>query len=167
MFYFVVILSILIFSYGVFLFILNKKIFKLEKSIINKFSSRTNAIPWLYEVTKNYFKKHNEVFKNIVELKKEEFTKIDNNSNFLNILQTEALIHKELNFIFKVCRKNYSLEKNHKFLYVREIIINKSFEIWNKVSLYKNIIKTYNRLINIKNYTIIWLLIPIYKKETI
>jgi hypothetical protein len=33
--------------------------------------------------------------------------------------------------------------------------------------LYKKIIKKYNKLITIKNLTIIWLLIPIQKKEEI
>jgi hypothetical protein len=33
--------------------------------------------------------------------------------------------------------------------------------------IYKKIVKKYNNLISIKNYTIIWLLIPIFKKETI
>jgi len=155
------ILGIIILTYIIFLFILNYKINKLEWKIIQLFSSRTNTIPWLYEITKNYLVKHNKIFENSINLKKEEFIKIDNNSNFLDILQTEALIHKELNFIFRICKKN------HKFIYLREIIINKSFEIGEKISIYKKIIKKYNKLIKIKNFTIIWLLVPIYPKETL
>jgi hypothetical protein len=39
--------------------------------------------------------------------------------------------------------------------------------LWENIKLYKNIIKQYNKLIWIKNLTIIWLFIPIQKKEEI
>jgi len=166
-YYIIIWLLILLITYSVFLLLLSKKIDKFENKIIHLFFSRSNNIPALFEVTKNYIVKHSQVFKNSINLRKQEFSQIDNNSDFLTILQTETLIHKELNFILKLAKQHNNILKNNKFLYIREIIINKSFDIWDNVDTYKKIIKKYNKLVTIKNLTIIWLLIPIYKKQSI
>lgn len=57
--------------------------------------------------------------------------------------------------------------KNHKFLYIREYIIDLSSDIWQKLDLYKKIVKKYNNFINIKNLTIIGIFIPIWKIKLI
>ena len=168
MLYYIIIwfITILI-LYSIFLLFLSKKIDKFENKIIYLFFSRSNNIPALFQVTKKYLVRHNQVFKNSIDLRKQEFSQIDNKSDFLIILQTETLIHKELNFILKLAKQHHDITQDNKFLYIREIIINKSFDIWNNIEIYKNIIKKYNKLVTIKNLTIIWLLIPIYKKQSI
>ncbi len=165
--YIIITIIILLIIFLIFIYLLNKKIDLLESKIINIFSKRTDTISALYEITKGQLTKHDEIFKDIIYLKKEEFYKIDNNKDLFNILETENLIHKELNFILRIIKTNRKLAKNNKFLYINEIIINKSFEIWNTIDFYRQIIKKFNNLITIKNLTIIWLFIPIYKKEEI
>jgi hypothetical protein len=98
-FYILIWFIILLIIFSIFLIILNNKINKFEQKIISLFFSRSNNIPALYEVTKNYIVKHDQVFKNSINLRKQELSQIDNKSDFLTILQTETLIHKELNFI--------------------------------------------------------------------
>ncbi len=165
MIYLLYIIWIIFCLFIIFLYLLEKKITKLEKKIINLFSNRSDTIPALYETTNNYLIKHNEIFKNILNLRNKEFTLIDNNSDYFDVLNTETLIHKEFNFILKISKENHNLLKNNKFLYIRDIIIEKSLNIWNNIEIYKNIIKKYNKFITIKNLSIIWLIIPIYKKE--
>jgi hypothetical protein len=63
--------------------------------------------------------------------------------------------------------KHPKLLKKWKIIYLRDLIIEKSFDIWDLLKLYKNIVKKYNKLIDIKNYTILGLLIPLQKKEVI
>jgi hypothetical protein len=166
-FYILIWFIILLIIFSIFLIILNNKINKFEQKIISLFFSRSNNIPALYEVTKNYIVKHDQVFKNSINLRKQELSQIDNKSDFLTILQTETLIHKELNFILKLAKKHNDILKDNKFLYIKEIIINKSYDISENVDTYKKIIKKYNKLINIKNLTILWFLIPLYKKQSI
>jgi hypothetical protein len=158
---------LLLIIFSIFLLSLSKKINNFEQKIISLFFSRSNNIPALYEVTKDYIIKHNQVFKNSINLRKQELSQIDNQSEFITILQTETLIHKELNFILKLAKKHNEILKDNKFLYIREIIIDKSYNISENVELYKKIIKKYNKLVNIKNLTILGFFIPIYKKQSI
>ena len=118
-------------------------------------------------MTKDYLNKHNEIFNELLILKKIDFSE---NSFYIKLTEkttTYKKIHNELNFIFKVCNKHPKLNKNANFLYTREVIIEKSSELWTKLEIYKKIIIKFNNLVSIKNFTIVWLLIPIYKKETI
>ncbi len=158
---------ILVLLYSIFLYFFLIKIKKLEEKIKKSFFYRSDNIPSLYEVTKNFLVKHNEVFENILKLRKIEFSQKSQDFDLFWILKNESLIHKELNFILKICKNNKELIKNNKFLYTREIIIDNSYEIWNLIELYKNIVKKFNKLIFIKNLTLIWFLIPIYKKTEI
>lgn len=150
-----------------FLVYINFKINKLELKIINLFEKRTWIIPSVFDVTRKYITKHDDVFKNVLKYRKLEFSQIDYDEELIKLLQTEQLIHNELNFIFRVCNKHHKLLKEAKFIYLREIIINRSYEIWTLIKYYKKIIKKYNKLIFIKNLTIIWFLIPLGKKDKI
>jgi hypothetical protein len=59
------------------------------------------------------------------------------------------------------------MQKDWKFLYLKDLVLDKSSKIWTHISLYKKIIDKYNFLINFKNITIIWLIFPIEKKSNI
>lgn len=163
---FILIIIILVIFYS-FLIYINFKINKLELKIINLFEKRTWIIPSIFDVTMKYLNKHDEVFRNILKYRKMEFSQIDHEEKLLRLLHTEQLIHNELNFIFRVSNKHQKLLKQAKFIYLRELIINRSQEIWTLIKVYKNIIKNYNKLIFIKNLTIVWTLIPLSKKEKI
>jgi hypothetical protein len=93
-------------------------------------------IPALFDITKNVFIKHDEIFKKILLYRKQELYKyyvkdeFDSiESEFAKVLHLEELIHHELNFIFKIANKHPKLIKKGNFIYIRDLFINKSFEI--------------------------------------
>lgn len=168
MFYEILIVLIIIFLiFLIFLSLLKIKIQKLEKKILVQFKEKNNQIPSIYEITKPYLNKHEEVFKEILTLKKKEFYENSFYTSLLEKTKTYKLIHNELDFIFRVCNKHPKIHKNAKFLFVKDIILEKSTQLWDNLILYKNIIKKFNKMIVIKNMTIIWLLIPIEQIKTI
>ncbi len=167
-----IIISIIIFFiissiFIAFLYMLENKINMLEEKIKINFKKRTNMIPSLFEISKNYIERENEVFAEINYLRKIEFYNSWNKISFSEFLNNEKKIHYEIEFLFKVFDKKIKLQKNWKFLYVKDLIIDKSENIWKYIALYKSIISKYNFLVNFKNLTIIWLLFPIYKKSEI
>jgi hypothetical protein len=150
----------------IFIYLLKIKIEKFEGKIIKQFKEKTNQIPSIYEVTNKYLNKHDEIFKEAIRLKKKDFSENNFYCSLIEKLNTNELIHNELNFIFRVCNKNPKLNKDWKFLYIKDNIINISYEIGNNVRLYKKIVKQFNTIIIFKNLTIIWLLFPIkYRKN--
>lgn len=151
----------------IFIYLLKNKIEKLEQNIMIIFNVKNNQIPSIYEVTKDYLMKHEDIFHELIVLKKQDFTENNFYTKLLEKTNTYKRIHNELNFVFKVCNKHPKINKNHKYLYIREVIIEVSAELWNKLELYKVIIKKFNKLIFIKNITIIWLIFPIQKKDSI
>ncbi len=164
MIYIILIIIILIIIFNLFLINLNNKVLKLEKIIILLFEKRTNLVPSLYEITKKYLNKHEEVFEEILKLRKKEF--INYNEDFLIKISNEILIHHELNFIFKVSLTHLKIQKNERFLLIKDLFLDNSFEIWEKIKLYKEAIKFLNKLIFFKNFTIIWYFLNVeYKKE--
>jgi len=82
-----------------------------------------------------------------------EFVSINMEDDLENILNIESLIHHELNFVFKICNKNKDLEKNEKFLYVKELLSKKNLEISEIIEIHKKVSIIYNNFINIKNLT--------------
>jgi len=118
---------------------------------------------WCYS-SKKYLTRHGDVFKESIRLRKTELALNYWNTPFYKIIETEWLLHHELNFIFTACNKHVPLTEDAKFNYIKEVIIDKSGEIWNKMWLYKNIAQKLNTLIKIKNITLIGFFIPIEKK---
>ena len=85
-------------------------------------------IPTMYEVSKNDIIKHGEIFKEIISLRKLDFIyRVD--ATLSERTKSQLLIHNELNFIFQILNKHPQLNKNPLFLYMRECIINISFDI--------------------------------------
>ncbi len=164
--YFWIIWSVLIILilFYFYIYLLKVKIEILEEKIIVLFNERTNWIPSLYETTKNSFVKHHQVFNKILQLKKYHFSETNWNQKLPEIIWTQELIHNEINFIFKVSNKHPKLMKSWKFLYMRDIFLNKSSELWKNIELYKQIIAKFNFLLKLKNISILWLIIPMRKK---
>lgn len=168
MIYYIIWGLILIFLlFLLFIYLLKVKIEKFETKILYQFKEKTNQIPSIYEVTKKYLSKHDEIFEESIRLKKKDFSENNFYTKLVEKLNTNKLIHKELDFIFRVCNKHPKLAKDWKFLYIKDIIINKSVEIGDNIKIYKKIVKQFNRIIILKNLTIIWLLFPINFKENI
>lgn len=151
----------------IFFHICTSKIKKLEEKIIDLFCSRTDTFPSLYEVTQNKISRHTEIFTEILELRKQEFSLSNISHEIESFLELESKIHHEINFIFQVCNKNPKLINDGDFLYVRDIIMKKSTSISQEIKKYRKIITIYNRFITYKNYSWIWLIVPFYKKSSI
>lgn len=151
----------------IFLKLLEVKIWFLEKKIINTFKKRTNLIPSFYEISKKYIEKENEVFEEIIYLRKIEFYNVVNKINFKEFIENEKKIHYEIEFLFKVFDKKPKLQKEAKFLYLKDLLLDKTDEIWNFISLYKKIVYKYNKLLALKNLSIFWLLFIFDKKPQI
>lgn len=151
----------------IFLFLLKTKILKLEKEILYFFNKRNCLLPSIYEVSKEETVKHNEIFEELLKLKKLDFQEKNINKNLFERLNTQTLIHNELNFIYKIFTKQPKLLKKEKFLYINDLILENSLNISKKLELYKNIIKKFNYYIWVKQLTLIWVLIPISKIDEI
>jgi NDP-sugar pyrophosphorylase family protein len=127
-FYIFILSLILIFSFiNIFIYIFNKKIIGLEKSIISLFEERSNLIPSLYEVTKKYLTKHDEVFFEILKLRKNNLSNY--NKGFLERINEEVIVHHEISFIFKVANKHQKIQKDYKFLLIRDLFLENSNKI--------------------------------------
>lgn len=160
-------ISLILLCGYVFFHIFTYRIFLLEKKIISAFSSRSDTIPSLFEVSKNNVVRHNEIFWEVLSLRKKEFSLRGISENLESFIEVEQYIHHEINFIFQICNKNPWLLKQKRFLYIRDIIMNKSSTIGKLIRTYNKIIEIYNSLIKIKNYSIIGLLLPFSKKTSI
>lgn len=152
--------------YNVIIIKIKNNISLLETKIVNLFNKRTYLVPSLYDITKEYLTKHNEVFYEIMKLRKQNFANYESDE-FLEIIKTEIQIHNELNFIFKITNKSPKIQKNEKFLLVRDLFLDYSYLIWEEITNYKKLISIFNLLLNFKNFTIIWLFIKIDKKISI
>lgn len=157
---------ILLYIFAFFAFSLfYSKIQYFEKKMIWVFCARTDIIPALFEVSKQNLSRHNEIFSEILNLRKKEFSLLWVSESLESFLELEEKIHHEINFIFQVCNKIPKLNKDKNFLYTRDIMISKSSDIGKEMKKYRKIIQIYNKSIQIKNYTVIWVLIPYRKKS--
>lgn len=162
--YILISLTILIFIYYLFLKYFENKINILEEEIKRLFLERSDLIPSVFDVSNDFLNKHEDIFHEILNLRKIEFSQSSNNLELNTILETKKLIHHEINFIFKICNKHPKLIKEAKFIYLRNLIIQKSQEIWKNLEKYKIAISLFNKLIFYKNITILGLIFPISKK---
>ena len=151
----------------IFLFIFARKINKLENKIEKVFQSKNNLIPALFEITKSHLVKHDQIFHELLILKKLNFSEHNFYENIYKTIHTQQCIHKEIDFIFRVCYKHQKLIKNYNFYYIKELLFERINLIWELMSLYKKMIQKYNFYLKIKNYTIVGLLVPMKKKEEI
>lgn len=164
--YIAVIWSVLLLlaAFYIFLYLFNMKLNTLEYKILNSFWKRTNIIPGLFEITRDVIVKHDQVFAQSLNLRKEEFAKLASEYPLFRFIELEVIIHKELNFLYKVCSKHPKMMKNWKFVYLRGLLIDRSSEIWTYLEKYKIFVKKYNFLIAVKDFTLIWFFVPLRKK---
>ena len=147
-----------------YFYLFQKKLQKKESDIIESFLDRTDSIIGIYEITKLYLAKHVEIFDWVLNLRKKEFNLKELSQNIEAFYELEGLIHHELNFIFQVCNTHPKLQKDKRFLYMRDIILTKSSLIWKNIIDYNKYIEVYNTMIRYKNYSVIWFILPFRKK---
>ena len=158
---FIIFIVLLILAiYSLFLFFLKRKLRKLEKKIISLFLARTNLIPGIFEVSKDTLIRHSDIFREILSLRKLEFTEKENDVEFYQFIETETKVHHELNFIFKICNKHPHLLQDGRFVYLRDLLIDRSMNISESIIIYKWISKKINRILQISRFALIWFFIP-------
>jgi hypothetical protein len=96
---------------------------------LNSFSKRTNILPGLFEITRDIIVKHDQVFAQSLALRKQEFARMSISDPLFKFMDLEVDLHKEINFIYKVCSKHPKMMKNVKFIYLRGLLIDRSSEI--------------------------------------
>jgi len=143
---------------------INIKIKKIESWIQKLLKNRADLIPWLYEISKKHLVKHKNIFDEVLKLRKVQFSLNDYNVSFVEFIKNEMAINHEIRFIYSICVKNKKLNSLWEFNYVKNLIIERNKLIWNQLEQYKKIIVLFNKIILIKNNTIIWLLLPVNKK---
>lgn len=165
--YIILFLSSLLAAWYIFFAVLSYRIYLFEQKMIQIFSSRTDSITGLYESTKGEVEKHSEIFSEILSLRKKEFSLVSISHTLESFINLEKRIHHEINFIFQVCNKNPKLARKKEFLYMRDIMMEKSMKIWEYMKKYKKIIEIYNKFVRIKNYSLIGIVLPFSKKEVL
>ena len=158
------ILFIILIIYYIIILQLKKSIEQIEDNLQKLLKTRADLIPSLYEISKNYLIKHNNIFEEIIKLRKVQFSLNDYNVSFLEFIKNEMAINHEIRFIYWICAKNKELNSIWKFMYIKNLIIARNKSIWTKIDTYKKSINLLNNLIRYKNYTILWLILPVHKK---
>lgn len=147
--------------YNYFLYVFSQKITSLEYNILHIFQKRLNLVPSLYDTSKSYISKHHEVFEEILKLKKQQ---LYTENDFETSLKLQWYIHHELNFIFTVINKNVPIQKNGKYLLLKDLFIENSAEIGRKMILHKKISQKFNFFLSLKNFTLIGIFVRIEEK---
>ncbi len=151
----------------IFLLYSERSIERSERDIIRIFTARSDILCQLFEVSQDFMSRHEEIFREVFSLRKKEFSLIGVTHSLESFLQIEEAIHHEINFIFQVCNKNPKLNTEKKFLYVRDLMVEKSSSIGKEMKLYRKKVLAYNNIIRIKNISILWLFLPFHKKALI
>lgn len=158
-FYIIITLLTIIILFNFFVYFLWRKIEKLEYYIIWLFKKRNNQVTCIYQITKWYLSRTEEIYKEFFDLKRKDFWENSFNVWLNEKIITYKKIHNEIDFIFKVCEQNKKIYLNEKYLYFKDSILDKSNEIWNKLEIYNKIKKEYNIYKKISNLTIIWIFV--------
>lgn len=150
-------LLILIIFFIIFVLHLRWKLDILEEKLKIDFKIRNYKIISLYYISEKYLNKHDEVFKEYKNLLNKDFKETSLNFYFENKLDTYKKIHKEIDFIFKICEKNGVLTRDPKYSYIKDEIVKKWWIIWKNYDEYKIKLKNYEKYHKISKYFIIWL----------
>ncbi len=165
--YIFMLLALMLCISWLWIYFLYKKIDFFEHKLMLLFSKRSDIFPWLYEVSSEKLSRHNEIFAEVLSLRKQEFSLMSSNRDIEWYIQLQSHIHHEINFIFQVCNKNTKLLKDKNFLYLRDVMISASSDISKEMKKYRRIIEIYNTIIFYKNCSIVWLIIPFTKKTVL
>jgi hypothetical protein len=160
---FTVIFTILIIFYIIIINI-DIKIKEIEHWIQKVLKNRADLIPGLFEISKKYLVKHNNIFDEVLKLRKVQFSLNDYNVSFIEFIKNEMAINHEIRFIYWICAKNKKLSSLWEFNYIKNLIIERNKLIWIQIEKYKKLITLFNNIIMIKNNSIIWILLPFNKK---
>ncbi|MDD2566272.1 MAG: hypothetical protein PHZ26_05965 [Candidatus Gracilibacteria bacterium] len=138
-----------------------KKINAEEANIIETFFSKVNKIPALVEIMKKYTN-HPDIFEDILYLHKLGI--IYSIKNIYDMLELNSRTHREFQFLMKLSAKIPELHRDGNFLYIRNYVIFYENNLEKNINSINNNFAGYNRLLKIKNLSILGLLIPYQEK---
>ncbi len=136
---------------------IEKNIKMIEKNIQKSLRLRSDLIPSLYEISKEDLVKHKEIFKEILHLRKIQFSLNQYDVSFVEFVKNEVAINHEIRFIYNICNKNEKISNSTKFMYIKKLIIEKNKIIWKNMEKYKKYINKYNSTLIFKNLTFFWI----------
>lgn len=139
----------------------------IEKEIKNIFKERSSLIPCIFEISSNNIWKHKEVFYESLKLRRQEYINFREYKELNDFMFTEREIEHQIDFLFKIISKHELLEKKGNYKYIKWLIEDKTNLVYKYIFEYKKSVILLNKLIIIKNCTIIWFLIPIKKREVL
>jgi len=135
----VLFLSIFLMIIYIIITILSDKITIQEKYIQKILKQRSDLIPSLYEISKNHLNKHKEVFKELINLRKIQFSLNEYEVSFIEFIKNEISLNHEIRFIYNICINNKELQNDKDFLYIKKLVIEKNKLIWQNIENYKKI----------------------------
>ena len=158
-----IVLVILIYIAIIIYFINNtkKRINIKETDTIETFFAKVNKIPALIEIMKKYTN-HPDIFEDILYLHKLGI--IYNVQSIYDILELNQKIHREFQFLMKLSAKIPELHRDGNFLYIRNYIIFYEKNLEKNIDSINNDFAKYNRLLKIKNLSILGFLLPFQEK---
>ena len=151
------IILLLIILFNIFVYTLWKRLNKLELIILDLFKKKNNQIITIYWISNNILVKSDEIFEVFFKLKRQDFWKNSYYTDYKTKIILYEKIHYEINFIIKACETHKKITTNHNYNYIKESLLDKTYNISNNMILHKHIEKKYNLLSKISNYTIIWI----------
>lgn len=143
------------------IYISSKKLKNKEMFIIELFFNKLNKIPALIEIMKKYVSDL-EIYEEMIYLHK--LWIIYNIKSVYDLLDLNNRINKEFSFFIQISSKTNKLYKNWSFIYIRNYIAFYESQIENNIKEYNIEVSKYNKLVQLKNVSIIWLFIPIQYK---
>jgi hypothetical protein len=132
MIFFIITLSILfiiLISFYIIILKLKESIEQIEDNLQKLLKNRADLIPAIYEISKNFLVKHNNIFEEVIKLRKVQFSLNDYNVSFLEFIKNEMAINHEIRFIYSICTKNKKLNSLKKFNYIKNLIIDRNKSI--------------------------------------
>ena len=135
-----------------------------EASLVSLFLLKTSKIPAIIEVMRPYVV-DDKAFDSITSLHSEAM--IHRYDSIYDLLEHNSRIEHEFLFLMKLSMQIPTLQKDKYFLYIRDFIILYERDMRKSFSKFNSAARLWNRFITLKNYSLIWLLLPGTKKETI
>lgn len=151
----IILLSTIIF-YCIFVVSFRNKLNNIENELQTHFKKRNTKIISLYYISKNFLNKHDDIFKNFIELKRKDFSEDILKFYFENKINTYKDFHKEINFIFKLCEMNWKIRQFWEYNYIKSEILKESSIVWKWYEDYKKILEKYRKHHKISKFFIVW-----------
>jgi len=138
-----------------------KRIKHKESEIIELFFSKINKVPSLVEIMKKYTN-HPDIFEDTIYIHK--LWIIYNIHSVYDLLEPNFRLDREFQFLMNLSAKIKELHKNGNFLYIRNYIIFYKNNIDKRFKEINIDFEKYNKLVKLKNISILWLIIPFQEK---